>query len=169
MSAIRQNFHTTSEAAINKQINMELYASYVYMGMSFHYQRDDVALDGVAKFMKDQSDEEREHAMKLMKYQNQRGGRVLLTRVEAPSMQEWNGAITGLEAALDLEKKVNESLLALHKLADSNNDPHLTDFLESEYLTEQVESIKQIADMITKLKRAGTTGLGEHIFDKELQ
>merc|ERR1719154_283324 len=94
-----------------------------------------------------------------MKYQNQRGGRVLLTRVEAPSMQEWNGAITGLEAALDLEKKVNESLLALHKLADSNNDPHLT---------EQVESIKQIADMITKLKRAGTTGLGEHIFDKEL-
>ena len=33
MSCIRQNFHTTSEAAINKQINMELYASYVYMGM----------------------------------------------------------------------------------------------------------------------------------------
>ena len=30
---IRQNFHTTSEAAINKQINMELYASYVYMSM----------------------------------------------------------------------------------------------------------------------------------------
>ncbi len=33
MSAIRQNFHEESEAAINKQINMELYASYVYQSM----------------------------------------------------------------------------------------------------------------------------------------
>ena len=33
MSAIRQNFHESCEAAINKQINMELYASYVYMSM----------------------------------------------------------------------------------------------------------------------------------------
>lgn len=33
MAAIRQNYHEESEAAINKQINMELYASYVYMSM----------------------------------------------------------------------------------------------------------------------------------------
>ena len=32
-SKIRTNFHATSEAMINKQINMELYASYVYMAM----------------------------------------------------------------------------------------------------------------------------------------
>ena len=32
-SVIRQNFHENSEAAINKQINMELYASYVYLSM----------------------------------------------------------------------------------------------------------------------------------------
>ena len=30
----RQNFHLNSEAAINKQINMELYASYVYQAMA---------------------------------------------------------------------------------------------------------------------------------------
>jgi len=169
MSAIRQNFHESCEAAINKQINMELYASYIYMSMAFHYERADVALMGYAKFMKDQSAEEREHAMKLMKYQNQRGGRVCLGAVDAPGCQEWKGALHGLEDALALERKVNESLLAIHKLASSHADPHLTDFLESEYLDEQVESIKQIADMITRLKRAGTTGLGEHIVDKELQ
>ena len=33
MSKVRQNFHTTSEAMINKQINMELTASYVYLAM----------------------------------------------------------------------------------------------------------------------------------------
>jgi len=169
MSAIRQNFHENCEAAINKQINMELHASYVYMSMAFHYERHDIALMGYAKFMKDQSCEEREHAMKLMKYQNQRGGRVCLSAIDAPGCQEWKGALHGLEDALALEKKVNESLLALHALASKHSDPHLTDFLESEYLDEQVDSIKQLADMITILKRAGVNGLGEHIVDKELQ
>ena len=33
MSLVRQNFHEECEALINKQINMELYASYVYLSM----------------------------------------------------------------------------------------------------------------------------------------
>ena len=32
-SQIRQNFHQDCEAAINRQINLELYASYVYLSM----------------------------------------------------------------------------------------------------------------------------------------
>lgn len=32
-SIIRQNFSADVEAAINKQINIELYASYVYLSM----------------------------------------------------------------------------------------------------------------------------------------
>ena len=33
MSKIRQNYHEDCEALINKQINMEFYASYVYLSM----------------------------------------------------------------------------------------------------------------------------------------
>jgi ferritin heavy chain len=33
MSAVRMNYHDDCEALINKQINMELYASYIYMSM----------------------------------------------------------------------------------------------------------------------------------------
>ncbi len=33
VSKVRQNFHANSEALINKQVNMEMYASYVYMAM----------------------------------------------------------------------------------------------------------------------------------------
>ena len=36
LSKIRTNFHSSSEALINKQINMELHASYVYMSMVSH-------------------------------------------------------------------------------------------------------------------------------------
>lgn len=60
-----------------------------------------------------------------------------------------------------------QSLLDLHATASRNNDPHLTKMLEDEFLEEQVESLKKIGDMITRLKRAGTSGLGEYLFDKE--
>lgn len=33
MSLVRQNFHADCEEALNKQINMELYASYAYLSM----------------------------------------------------------------------------------------------------------------------------------------
>jgi len=48
-----------------------------------------------------------------------------------------------------------------------NGDPHLADFLETEYLEEQVKSIKELAGHITNLNRAGK-GLGEFLYDKEL-
>jgi len=44
----------------------------------------------------------------------------------------------------------------------------MADFLESEFLQEQVKSIKEMGDYVTKLRNVGA-GLGEHIFDKELQ
>lgn len=49
------------------------------------------------------------------------------------------------------------------------NDPHLSMLIEDDYLEEQVESMKKLGDLITKLKRAGTSGIGEYLFDKELQ
>lgn len=168
VSQVRQNFHANSESALNAQINMELRASYVYQSMSFYFDRDDVALPGFSKYYKHNSDEEREHAEKFMKYLNSRGGRVVLQDIARPANDVWGNGLASLETALDLEKQVNESLLALHKTASDVNDPHLTDYLEGEFLDEQVESIKKMGDLITKLKRAGPEGLGEYLFDKDL-
>ncbi|XP_045143465.1 ferritin heavy chain-like, partial [Echinops telfairi] len=61
-SQVRQNYNQDSEAAINRQINLELYASYVYLSMSYYFNRDDVALKNFAKYFLHQSHEEREHA-----------------------------------------------------------------------------------------------------------
>merc|ERR1711874_927765 len=72
---------------------------------------------------------------------------------------------TSEEAALELEKTVNQSLLDMHKGADG--DAHLCDFLEANFLDEQVDAIKEISEWITKLKRAGP-GLGYHMIDKEI-
>uniref|UniRef100_A0A183BMZ8 Ferritin n=1 Tax=Globodera pallida TaxID=36090 RepID=A0A183BMZ8_GLOPA len=159
-SLIRQNFAAETEAGINKQINIELYASYVYLSMSFYFDREDVALHNIAKWFKKQSDEEREHGTTLMKYQNSRGGRIVLQNVQKPEKDEWGSA---LEA---FQKFNNQSLLELHNLSSQLGDPQMCDFLEDKYLREQVESIEEIGKIITNLKRVGK-GLGEYLFDKE--
>jgi len=166
-SKIRQNYHEECEALINKQINMEFYASYVYLSMSSFFNRDDQALHGFASFFKKSSNEEREHGMKLMEYQTKRGGKVVFQDIAKPSSSEWGTPLQAMEAALELEKTVNQSLLDLHKASDGKGDAHLCDFLEAEFLGEQVDGIKEIGDMITKIKRAGD-GLGLHIMDKEI-
>merc|ERR1711978_438795 len=167
-SKVKQNFHSDSEALINKQINMELYASYVYLSMATYFARDDVALHGFAKRFLENSHEERDHAEKLIKYQNMRGGRVVFKPIAEPNVTEWESALKAVTASLELEQTVHKSLLELHAGADKHNDPQMTDFLEGEYLKEQVEAEKEISDLITKMKRAGD-GIGLHIIDKELQ
>jgi len=163
----RQNYHESCEAHVIKQINLELYASYVYLSMAYYFDRDDVAFPGMYKFFKKSSDEEREHAEKLMKYQNKRGGRIVLQPVSKPTNDEWTSPLSAMSAALELEKTVNQTLLELHSVAGSQGDANLCDFLESEYLEEQVQAIKELSGYVTQLKRVGT-GFGEYIFDKEL-
>ncbi|KAL7990061.1 hypothetical protein Chor_012727 [Crotalus horridus] len=162
-SQIRQNYHRDCEAAINRMINMELYASY-----ASYFDRDDVAFANVSSFFRSQSHEEREHADKLLKFQSQRGGRVLLQDIKKPEKDSWGSTLNAMEAALQLEKSVNQALLDLHRLASDQGDIHLCDFLESHYLDEQVKAIKVLGDYITNLRRLGTTqgGLGEYLFDK---
>ncbi|CAG9761938.1 unnamed protein product [Ceutorhynchus assimilis] len=166
-SQVRQNFHKDCEDAINKQINMELYASYVYFSMAYHFHRDDIALMGHHKFFKKCSSEEREHAQLLMEYINKRGGRIVLTTIESPEKQEWATAQEAMHDALELEKRVNESLLNLHSVASGHMDVNLCDFLETHFLQEQVDSIKELADNVTNLKRVGE-GLGVFMFDQKL-
>jgi len=165
-SAVRQNYHSDCEAGVNKQINLELYASYVYQSMYFYFDREDVALPGFAKYFNESSKEERGHAELLMKYQGQRGGRIVLQDIKKPERDEWGSGLEAMQAALALEKSVNQSLLDLHGVASSHNDAQMADFIENNYLTEQVEAIKQLGDYITQLKRVGP-GMGEYLFDKE--
>jgi ferritin heavy chain len=128
---VRQNFHEDCEAAINRQINMELFASYTYLSMvreifnqiemtqfkkkpikfqfqAYYFDRDDVALPGMHWYFKHASDEEREHAMKLLKYLNKRGGRIILQDIKNPEAQSEMTAVEAMTKALELEKEVNE-------------------------------------------------------------
>nr|ABQ08714.1 ferritin [Medicago sativa subsp. falcata] len=171
VSLARQNYQDEVESAINEQINVEYNVSYVYHSLFAYFDRDNVALKGLAKFFKESSEEEREHAEKLMKYQNIRGGRVVLHPIVSPPSEfdhaEKGDALYAMELALSLEKLVNDKLLNAHSVADRNNDPQLADFIESEFLVEQVESIKKISEYVTQLRLVGK-GHGVWHFDQTL-
>ncbi|XP_067830517.1 ferritin heavy chain B-like [Heptranchias perlo] len=167
-SQVCQNYHKECEDGVNKQINMELYSSYVYLSMSYYFDRDVVALCHFTKFFKEQSHENWEHAEKLMKFQNRRGGRIVLEDIKKPEQDEWSNGLEAMQRALQMEKNVNQSLLDLHKLSTERTDPHLCDILETHYLDEQVKMIKKLGDHITNLKRLGApeNGMGVYLFDK---
>ncbi|KAK1351584.1 Ferritin [Heracleum sosnowskyi] len=171
VSIARQRFTDECEAAINEQINVEYNNSYVYHAMFAYFDRDNIALKGLAKFFKDSSEEERTHAEMLMEYQNMRGGRVKLHSIMNPPSEfdnaEKGDALYAMELALSLEKLTNEKLLSLHKVADRCNDPQLADFIESKFLDEQVEAIKKISDYVSQLRRVGK-GHGVWHFDQSL-
>ncbi|XP_053058201.1 ferritin heavy chain-like [Acinonyx jubatus] len=167
-SEVRQNYHPECEAAINSHINLELYASYVYLSMAFYFDHDDVALENVSKFFLRQSHEEKERVKKLMQLQNQRGGRLRLHDIMKPDRDNWESGLKAMECAFHLEKSVNQSLLDLHQLATDKNDAHLCSFLETNYLPEQVKVIKELGGYITSLRKMGAPedGLAEYLFDK---
>merc|ERR1712147_266715 len=92
---------------------------------SSFFNRDDQALHGFADHFKKESNEERAHGMKLMEYQTKRGGRVVFQDIAKPTTMDWGSPLEAMEAALELEKTVNQSLLDIHKVAGDKGDGHL--------------------------------------------
>ncbi|XP_067118268.1 ferritin heavy chain-like [Centruroides vittatus] len=162
------HLHGQCLTGLRNQIDEEMHASLAYMGMSAYFDNNKVGRKGFAKYFLENSKEEREHAQKLIDYINRRGGEMGAFNIKMPSNYTWRSGLDAMEEALRLEESVNNKLHHLHGLAERPcKDPHLMDFLENEYLTEQVESIDEINTYVTKLRRMDS-GMGEYLIDREL-
>ncbi len=166
MSLCRQNYHEECEAGINKQINLYFYAEYALRSISFHFDRDDVALpvfdyfQSVAGFFGMQ-------ANKLAEYQNLRGGRIVLQDIKKPERDEWGTLLESMQTQLDLNKHVNQALLDLHKIGQKHGDTHMEEHVSSAHLVAMADIMLQTSKHITNLKRVGP-GLGEYEFAERL-
>ncbi|XP_071798336.1 soma ferritin-like [Asterias amurensis] len=163
---IRQNYHEESEAAINRHLNLTMYASYTYLSMSAYFGRADIAVPCAQEFFKRAHEEEQAHVWKLIKFQNMRGGLVVLQDVVKPDRDEWGSLLEAIGNSLEIEKKVNQSLLDLHAIADRHGDAQMCEWIGANFLTNQVLTIEELGNHITQLRRVGP-GLGEYIYDKE--
>ena len=154
----RQNWSKNCEDALNEQISREYSASLSYHILSNYFDRDDVGLNSLRDYFAKASLEEREHADKFMQYQNMRGGVVRLGTVTPTqfnlSLEERNNDIlNAFLSALELEKSINGHLLNLHKIAETENDPQFSDYIEGEYLKEQVEAISELSKIVSVIER----------------
>ena len=149
--------HDDLQAALNAQINQELTASYNYLGMSTYF--DDQNLDGFASWMYVQYEEEQAHAMKLLHYLQDRGGRVQLSAIGAPP-SDFETVIEVFKESLKQEQKNTSSINELYELATKHNDYATKSHLQW-FIDEQVEEEKSVEDIIALLERIGddTAGL----------
>ncbi len=150
--------------AFNKQINAELYSSYLYLSMAAYFDAED--LKGMANWMRIQSAEENAHAMRFFDFINDRSGRVTLEPIEAPKGQ-WSSPLEAFEDAYKHEQQITAMINELMNVVASERDGAGHDFLEW-FCREQVEEEASTQLIVSQLKLVGDSGLGRYMVDQQL-
>jgi ferritin len=152
------------EAALNKQVNEELFSSYLYMSMAAYFESID--LTGFAHWMRIQTAEEHEHGLMFFDYINERNGRVLLTKIEGPKT-EWKSPLDAFEEAYHHEKHISERIDKLVNHARELKDNATDEFLQW-FVEEQVEEEASTYRIVQQLKLIGDDRAGLYLLDREL-
>lgn len=150
--------------AFNKQINAELYSSYLYLSMSAYFEA--INLPGFAQWMRCQAQEEIVHAMKFFGFVNERGGTVVLSAIDGPPTS-WQSPLNAFEEAYGHEGKVTGMINDLVDLAIQEKDHASNNFLQW-FVAEQVEEEGSADGVVQSLKLAGSQGGGLFMIDREL-
>ena len=152
------------EKAMNKQMNLELYSSYVYLSMSAYF--DSLNLEGFAHWMRLQSQEELTHSMKLFDFILERDGDVDLTAVKAPT-KTWKSPLAACQNALDHEKLNTKQINDLMELSFKHKD-HATRIFLQWFVEEQVEEESTALALVEKVKLVGKDSGALYILDQDL-
>jgi len=150
--------------AMNKQINAELYSSYLYLSMAAYFES--INLSGASNWMKCQAQEELVHVMKFFSHVAERGGRIRMEAIEGPPT-EWDSPLAAFTHAYEHEQKVTGLINKLVDLARSESD-HASDNFLQWFVAEQVEEESSTDAVVQKLKLAGDRGNGLFMIDREL-
>lgn len=134
--------------AFNAQINDEMYASHLYLQMAFWFRKE--GWQGFAKWMAEQSHEEKQHAMDMADFVLNRGGKVELKAI--PSVpNDWADPKAVFEAAMKHEKHVSALIDKLCDVADEEKDRAAANFC-AKYVDEQVEEEKVMRDILNMFR-----------------
>jgi ferritin len=152
------------EEAMNEQVGNELFSAYQYLSMSAYCESEN--LPGFAQWMRTQSREEMEHAMKFYDFILERNGRVVLRGIDGPVV-EFGSPLEVFEQALEHEQKVTVMINDLYALAVRENDYASQTFLQW-FVTEQVEEEKNAGDVVETLKMVGDKREALFLLDREL-
>jgi len=152
------------ENALNEQIREELASAYIYLSMAAYLET--LNLPGFAHWMRAQSNEEMEHAMKFYAHINERGGRVLLQAIEQPPA-DFEGPMDIFEQALKHEQYISSRIIDLYKLAQKEGEYASFSLLQW-FVDEQVEEEESATEVLEYLRLIGDKGQGLLMLDRQL-
>jgi ferritin len=150
--------------ALNAQIKEELFSSYIYLSMAAYCES--INLAGFAHWMRSQSQEELEHALKFFGYVHERGGRVELEALDKPPF-EFEGPIDVFVKTLEHEQFISSRIADLYALAIEEKDYASFSVLQW-FIDEQVEEEQNAGEILDMLKMIGDKGQGLIMLDRQL-
>ena len=141
--------------AINQQIGNEFGASLQYVAIAAHF--DEEALPQLAAHFYKQAEEERDHAMRFVKFLVETDGEVVIPAVKAPK-HKFASAEEAVKLSLDWEVEVTEQI---HKLVDlaKKEVNYTTDNFLQWFVEEQLEEVSSMDALLKVIRRAGEGGL----------
>lgn len=157
---------TETGLLLSSQIMLEYNAFYLYTACAVHFDSPEVSLKGLARFFWKSSNEEREHAQKIIGFANKRGLKIELRTIEAPDFR-YSVPSDILQTCKALEQTVLDNILSISEIAAKAGDGPIVQFFE-EFIAEQVSSIAELNDLCVNCRRCGDDGLGLFLFDQKL-
>jgi ferritin len=142
---------------LNAQIGHEFAASQQYLAMAVYFAQQ--SLDKLAKFFYDQSEEEREHALKIVRFLVDVGAEFNFPAVSEAN-PKFKSAPDVAKAALKYEQKVTAQFHKMAETALSEKDFTTFQFLQW-FLEEQVEEEATMGKLVDLLSSGANLFIAE--------
>ena len=141
--------------AINQQIGNEFGASLQYVAIATHFDLE--ALPQLAAHFYKQAEEERDHAMRFVRFLVETDGEIVLPSVPAPKAK-FSSAEEAVKLSLDWEVEVTGQIHRLVEMAKKESNYTTDNFLQW-FVKEQLEEVSSMDNLLKVVQRAGEKGL----------
>jgi len=152
------------EQALNAQLNLEFESAYIYLAMSTYFEGE--GLSGIAHWMREQANEERDHMRRYYDYLISRARTPVFEAVPKPLLP-WKHTLQFFEAALKHETKVSKAINNIVDLSIKEKDHPTFHFLQW-FVSEQVEEEATFRKVLDHLKLLGQDSRSLYFLDQEL-
>ncbi len=139
------------QSALNNQMTREAHAAQIYL--SYGAWADNAGYNGIANFLFRHAEEERNHMMKILEYILERGGKVKVEAIPAPSSDP-TSVQNCFEKVFEQEIDNTKWIYKLVKMSLDTEDWATWRFLQW-FVKEQTEEEKLSINLLDKIRIAG--------------
>jgi ferritin len=150
------------ENALNQQVEKEGYSSSLYLAMASWAEVE--GMPGIAEWLYIQSDEERIHMLKLVKFINERGGKASIPAFKQPGT-DFPSVKSMFEEVLKHEQFISASINDIVAVCINEKDFTTQNWLQW-FVNEQIEEESNAMKILDKLNLLGDGSL--YLFDRDI-